>query len=160
MFRLLWLVLSSLFSILSALPFQSSTQVHGHSDTLCFQSFYWRAEENWVTPFRFYRCLVSNGREARWLLSLYITNICNASTPPNNQMRALSWMWALFLLLPSTLIWLSKMWALFLLLPSTLIWLSNQTMNGIHPLYSILQPNKKWSGSILIAKHKMKLLYS
>jgi hypothetical protein len=143
MFRLLWLVLSSLFSILSALPFQSSTQVHGHSDTLCFQSFYWRAEENWVTPFRFYRCLVSNGREARWLLSLYMTNICNASTPPNNQMRALS-----------------RMWALFLLLSSTLIWLSNQTMNGIHPLYSILQPNKKWSGSVLIAKHKMKLLYS
>jgi hypothetical protein len=29
-------------------------------------------------------------------------------------------------------------------------------MNGAAPLYSTLQPNKKWSGSVLLAKHRMK----
>jgi hypothetical protein len=33
----------------------------------------------------------------------------------------------------------------------------NQTMNGAAPL-STLQPNKKWNGSVLLAKHRMKLL--
>jgi hypothetical protein len=55
---------------------------------------------------------------------------------------------------------LANVIALFPLLPSTLIWLSNQTMNGMDPFYSTLQPNKKCSGSVLIVKHKMKLLYS
>jgi hypothetical protein len=43
------------------------------------------------------------------------------------------------------------------LLSFTLIWLFNQTMNGAAPLYFILQPNKKWSGFVLIVKHKIKM---
>jgi hypothetical protein len=40
--------------------------------------------------------------------------------------------------------------------PLQVIWFSNQTINGAAPLYSTLQPNKKWSGFIMLAKHIMK----
>jgi hypothetical protein len=33
-------------------------------------------------------------------------------------------------------------------------------MNGAAPLYYTLQPNKKWSGSVLLAKHRIKWLNS
>jgi hypothetical protein len=39
-------------------------------------------------------------------------------------------------------------------------WLSNQTTNGADPLYSTLESNKKWSGSVLLAKHRIKWLNS
>jgi hypothetical protein len=55
---------------------------------------------------------------------------------------------------------LSDASALLPLLPSTLIWLSNQTENGVAPLYSTLQPNKKSSYSVLFAKHGIERLYS
>jgi hypothetical protein len=45
------------------------------------------------------------------------------------------------------------------LLPS-LIWLSNQTNNRAALFYSTLQPNKKWSDSVLLAKRKIERICS
>jgi hypothetical protein len=72
-----------------------------------------------------------NGGERSGSWSLYMVNIWDALVPPKRLDAS----------------------ALLPLLHSTVIWLSNQTMNGVAPLYSTLQPNKKWSGSVLLAKH-------
>jgi hypothetical protein len=37
---------------------------------------------------------------------------------------------------------------------TTFIWFSNQTRDGMAPFYLTLEPNKKWSGSILSSKHE------
>jgi hypothetical protein len=55
---------------------------------------------------------------------------------------------------------LSDASALLPLLSSTLIWLSNQTENEMTPIYYTLQPNKKWSNSVLFAKRRIEQLYS
>nr|ACR34568.1 unknown [Zea mays] len=48
---------------------------------------------------------------------------------------------------------LSDASAILPLLLSILIWVSNQTKNEATPLYSTLQRNKKWSDTVLFAKH-------
>jgi hypothetical protein len=38
--------------------------------------------------------------------------------------------------------------------------LSNQTKNRVGPLYYTFQPNKKWSGSVLLVKHRIERFHS
>jgi hypothetical protein len=38
--------------------------------------------------------------------------------------------------------------------------LSNQTKNEAAPLYSTLQPNKKWNDSVLLAKRRIERIHS
>jgi hypothetical protein len=76
--------------------------------------------------------------------TLCMANIWNAPTPPKR---------------PDVSAFVDVS-ALLSLLSSTLVWFSNQTMNRASLSYSTLQPNKKWSGSVLNARHKMEWLHS
>lgn len=85
-------------------------------------------EENGVTPFIFFRCLVSNEREAERLLESRYGNILQIFGRPRAPPKRSD---------TNTLPDASA------LLPYTLIWLYNQTKNEAAPLYSCFQPNKK-----------------
>jgi hypothetical protein len=100
-----------------------------------------RSGGEWIGSILIFFMFGYHGGERSGSWSLQIANIWDALAPPKRPDASA----------------LTDASALIPLLHSTVIWLSNQTINGAAPLYSTLQPNKKWNGSVLLAKHRMKM---